>query len=180
MRGHVGHPQHFANHASRPAHVAVRCGLVVVPDRLGIYCMLGSALSRNRVTMSSGPSAGPIQTRFQMKGGRGDGTTQKRCHPAQDGRLTTLRVSGSVVSGVRIVNDDPRTARPKVLLVQTRGRHTLSRQERLDRQQRGEEVRSMLLEQTLGCDVLDEEEVASTPGWQGMLYRRLPTFVVQA
>jgi glycosyltransferase involved in cell wall biosynthesis len=70
--------------------------------------------------------------------------------------------------------------RPRVLLIQTRGRHTLSRRERAQRQIRGEETRSMLLAETLGCDVLDEETLAEITGLWGSLYRRLPPFVAQA
>jgi glycosyltransferase involved in cell wall biosynthesis len=53
-------------------------------------------------------------------------------------------------------------------------------QERLQREQRGEDPRSMLFQETLGCDVLDEAAIAGVPGWRGKLYQRLPGFVAQA
>lgn len=70
--------------------------------------------------------------------------------------------------------------RPRILLVKTRGRATLDSQERLRREQRGEDPRSMLFQETLGCDVLDEAAIAAVQGWRGKLYQRLPSFVAQA
>lgn len=70
--------------------------------------------------------------------------------------------------------------RPRILLVKTRGRNVSDREERRGREERGEEPRSMLLEEVLSCDVLDEAAIEAIGGWRGSLYRRLPLFVSQA
>lgn len=70
--------------------------------------------------------------------------------------------------------------RPRILLVKTRGRATTDRGERRRREERGEEPRSMLLEDVLDCDVLDEAAIEAVKGWRGSLYGRLPLFVSQA
>lgn len=70
--------------------------------------------------------------------------------------------------------------RPRILLVKTRGRATTDSEERLRRELRGEDPRSMLLQETLDCDILDEAAIAKVKGWRGKLYRRLPSFVAQA
>lgn len=77
------------------------------------------------------------------------------------------------------MNSGP-AGRPRILLVKTRGRATLGREERRRREHDGEEPRSMLLEEVLACDVLDEAEIEAMKGWRGNLYRRLPLFVAQA
>lgn len=69
---------------------------------------------------------------------------------------------------------------PRVLLVQTRGRSTVSRAERRRRQTVGDEPRGMLLEQELGCEVLDEASLADVDGWRSALYRHIPAFLAQA
>lgn len=74
------------------------------------------------------------------------------------------------------------TAEPqsRVLFVKSRGRGTTSNTERRRREQAGEEPRSLLLEDVLGCDVLDESAIEGVPGMRGRIYRRLPSFVAQA
>lgn len=70
--------------------------------------------------------------------------------------------------------------RPRILLVKSRGRTATDRNERHRRERSGEEPRSLLLEEVLACDVLDETVIEATVGWRGRLYRRLPLFVSQA
>jgi glycosyltransferase involved in cell wall biosynthesis len=70
--------------------------------------------------------------------------------------------------------------RPRILLVKTRGRTMTTKDERARREQRGEEPRSMFMEQALGCDILDEAVILGVQGWRGALYRRLPAFAAQA
>lgn len=69
---------------------------------------------------------------------------------------------------------------PRVLLVKSRGRSRTDNAERAIRQRAGEEPRSLLLEEVLGCDVLDEFEVTGMAGWRGRVYKFLPYFVAQA
>jgi glycosyltransferase involved in cell wall biosynthesis len=68
----------------------------------------------------------------------------------------------------------------RVLLVKSRGRSRTDNRERALRQRAGEEPRSLLLEEVLGCDVLDEFEIADMAGWRGKIYKVLPFFVSQA
>lgn len=87
--------------------------------------------------------------------------------------------SASKTARSHAYSGDP-DGRPRILLVKTRGRATMDREERRRREEHGEEPRSMLLEDVLACDVLDEAAIEAISGWRGKLYRRLPVFVSQA
>jgi glycosyltransferase involved in cell wall biosynthesis len=69
---------------------------------------------------------------------------------------------------------------PRILLVKTRGRSTVERSERQRRESAGEEPRSLLFEETLKCDVLDENTIRQTAGFRAHIYKRLPAFAAQA
>lgn len=67
-----------------------------------------------------------------------------------------------------------------MLLLETRGRNVLSREERRARQDLDQEPNSTYLEDALGADVLDEQSVIERGGMLGRLYNRLPGAVAQA
>lgn len=69
---------------------------------------------------------------------------------------------------------------PRILLIKTRGRSTVERRERQLRESSGAEPRSLLFEDTLHCDVLDENTIQNTGGFRAHIYRRLPGFAAQA
>ncbi|MFJ4265388.1 glycosyltransferase family 4 protein [Paenarthrobacter nicotinovorans] len=70
--------------------------------------------------------------------------------------------------------------RPRTLLVKTRGRSTITPAERQIRERQGIEPRSLLFEQVLNCDVLDENALSAVPGFRSRLYKRIPAFAAQA
>ncbi|MGF4042273.1 glycosyltransferase family 4 protein [Paenarthrobacter nitroguajacolicus] len=69
---------------------------------------------------------------------------------------------------------------PKTLLVKTRGRSTITHDERERRERAGIEPRSLLFEQVLNCDVLDENTLQGITGFRSRLYRHIPAFAAQA
>ncbi|WP_223945957.1 glycosyltransferase family 4 protein [Arthrobacter sp. NtRootA1] len=73
-----------------------------------------------------------------------------------------------------------RVGAPRILLVKTRGRSTVERADRQRLESSGAEPRSLLFEETLNCDVLDENTIQHTEGLRAHIYKRLPAFAAQA
>ncbi|MEV7604332.1 glycosyltransferase family 4 protein [Paenarthrobacter sp. NPDC089322] len=75
---------------------------------------------------------------------------------------------------------EPGSTAPRILLVKTRGRSTVTREERRRMELSGAGPRSLLFEETLNCDVLDENALEQVTGLRSRLYKRLPSFAAQA
>ncbi|MDR6636655.1 glycosyltransferase family 4 protein [Paenarthrobacter nitroguajacolicus] len=77
-------------------------------------------------------------------------------------------------------SEDPTLTLPRTLLVKTRGRSTMTPAERELRERMGTEPRSLLFEQVLNCDVLDENALERVTGFRSRLYKHIPAFAAQA